>query len=109
MMVAEHVASGGPEGRMTEAFSRHLDEIRARGFEMMPSAQTAGVTNLSAPSLSADGEALGALTVPYIGIINQPDAPDIPRTLEALRETARRISALAGAGLGVDAAETSSS
>lgn len=108
MMVAEHVASGGPEGRMTEAFARHLDEIRARGYEMMPSAQTAGVTNLSAPILGADGEALGALTVPYIGIINQPDAPDIPRTLEALRETARRISELAGAGLGGETGDTPS-
>jgi DNA-binding IclR family transcriptional regulator len=106
MMVAEHVASGGPEGRITEAFARHLDQIRVRGYEMMPSAQTAGVTNLSAPILGADGEALGALTVPYIGIINAPEAPDIPRTLEALTETARRISELAGAGLATDSPET---
>lgn len=102
MMVAEHVASGGPEGRMTEAFIHHLDQIRQRGYERMPSAQTAGVVNLSAPIISADGEALGALTVPYITIINAPEAPDITRTIEALTETARRISELAGAGLGAD-------
>ena len=56
MMVAEHVASGGPEGRMTEAFITRLDQIRARGYEMMPSAQTAGVVNLSVPIVGADGE-----------------------------------------------------
>ncbi|PYB69694.1 IclR family transcriptional regulator [Rhizobium wuzhouense] len=100
MMVAEHVASGGLDGRMTEAFAARLDAIRTRGYEMMPSAQTAGVTNLSAPIVSADGEALAALTVPYITIINMPDAPDIARTIEVLKDTARRISELAGASLG---------
>jgi DNA-binding IclR family transcriptional regulator len=106
MMVAEHVASGGPEGRMTEAFMARLEQIRARGYEMMPSAQTAGVINLSAPIVSADGEAIGALTIPYITIINAPEAPDINRTIEALTATARRISELAGAGLGTDVPDT---
>lgn len=105
MMVAEHVASGGPDGRMTQELIARLEEIRELGHETMPSAQTAGVTNLSAPILGADGEALGALTVPYIGIINTPEAPDIPRTLKALRETARRISELVGAGIGADTSE----
>jgi DNA-binding IclR family transcriptional regulator len=91
---------------MTEDFVDRLEQIRARGYEMMPSAQTAGVINLSAPIVSADGEALGALTVPYITLINTPEAPDIARTIEALTETARQISALAGAGLGADAIET---
>lgn len=106
MMVAEHVASGGPEGRMTEAFAARLEQIRARGYEMMPSAQTAGVMNLSAPIVGADGEAIGALTVPYITIINAPEAPDITRTVEALTDTARRISALVGAGLGAELSDT---
>jgi DNA-binding IclR family transcriptional regulator len=105
MMVAEHVASGGPEARMTPELIARLEEIRELGYETMPSAQTAGVTNLSAPILGADGEALGALTVPYISIINVPEAPDIPRTLKALRETARRISELVGAGIGADTSE----
>lgn len=106
MMVAEHVASGGPEGRLTEAFAARLEQIRARGYEMMPSAQTAGVMNLSAPIVGADGEAIGALTVPYITIINAPEAPDITRTVEALTDTARRISALVGAGLGAELSDT---
>lgn len=106
MMVAEHVASGGPEGRMTEAFAARLEQIRARGYEMMPSAQTAGVMNLSAPIVGADGEAIGALTVPYITIINAPEAPDITRTVEALTDTARRISALVGAGLRAERSDT---
>ncbi|MGL3606933.1 IclR family transcriptional regulator [Rhizobium sp. G187] len=99
MMVAEHVASGGPEGRMTDAFRARLVQIAARGYEMMPSAQTAGVVNLSAPITSADGQAIAALTVPYITLINTPGAPDINATISALTETARRISALAGGGM----------
>ncbi len=45
----------------------------------MPSQQTAGVYNLSAPVLGADNTALAALTCPYIAPLNRPKAPDIPR------------------------------
>jgi len=44
--------------------------------------------------------------VPYITLINTPEAPAIDRTIKALMETARRISELAGAGLGTDSPET---
>lgn len=103
MMVAEHVGSGGPEGRMTEAFEARLEQIRHRGYERMPSAQTAGVINLSAPIVSADGTAIAALTVPYITLINTPGAADIDTTILCLCETARQLSDLAGAGIGSDA------
>ncbi len=104
MMVAEHVGSGGPDGRMTEAFEARLEQIRQRGYEMMPSAQTAGVINLSAPITSADGSAIGALTVPYIALINTPGAADITTTITCLCDTAKRLSDLAGASLGGEAA-----
>ena len=45
----------------------------------MPSQQTAGVYNLSAPVLGADNTALAALTCPYIAPLNRPKAPDIPQ------------------------------
>ncbi|THV20692.1 IclR family transcriptional regulator [Peteryoungia ipomoeae] len=98
MMVAEHEASGGPAGRLTPAFEARLTEIAARGYERMPSAETPGVVNLSAPISSADGQAIGALTIPYIALINSPGAPDIDTTLDALLATARQISRLAGEG-----------
>ena len=58
----------------------------------MPSQQTAGVYNLSAPVLGADSTALAALTCPYITPLNRPKAPDIPKTIAMLQETAATLS-----------------
>ena len=63
----------------------------------MPSAQTAGVFNLSAPVLGPDGRALAALTVPYINLVNAAQAPDMAETQRMLTKTSRQLSKLAGA------------
>jgi len=97
-MIAEHVGDGDAGGRMTAEFLARLDGIRARGHETMPSAQTAGVTNLSAPVLGADGTALAALTVPYIGLIGTPAAPDVSEVVRYLVAAAGRLSDMTGAG-----------
>ncbi len=99
MMVCEHVGSGGDGDRMTPAFEARLNQVVTRGYEMMPSAQTAGVINLTAPIVIADGTAIAALTVPYITLINTPGAPDITNTIQLLLNTAKRLSDLAGAGI----------
>ncbi len=98
MMIAEYLGSGGDQSKVTAEFLGRLDQIRSRGYEMMPSAQTAGVINLSAPVLGADGKAIAALTVPYITLINTPGAPDISSTIHLLTETTRRLSEMAGSG-----------
>jgi len=98
MMVAEHSGSEDDIARLTPEFLSRLDQIRARGYEMMPSAQTAGVMNLSAPVLGPDGKAIAALTVPYIALINTPGAPDILSSTNLLVETTRKLSEMAGAG-----------
>ena len=69
-----------------------LAQIRQRGYEVMPSQQSTGVYNLSAPVLGADGAAIAALTCPYIAPLNRPKAPDIAETLGLLRETASALS-----------------
>jgi hypothetical protein len=46
--------------------------------------------------LGADGQALAALTSPYITPINRPKAPDIPQTIRMLADTASRLSAMIG-------------
>ncbi len=95
MMIAEHARSKdeillGPE------FYARLDQIRERGYEMMASAQTAGVYNLSAPILGPDGRGIAALTIPYIALVNAPSAPDITETISLLRSAATQLSVLAG-------------
>ncbi len=101
-MIAENVGSGGEDGRATPEFLARLDLIRSRGYEMMPSAQTAGVINLSAPVLGADGTAIAALTVPYITLINAPAAPDISTTIQLLMEATKTLSDMAGAGFSAE-------
>jgi DNA-binding IclR family transcriptional regulator len=95
MMINENSKSTEHPALAKEFFDR-LDQIRQRGHEMMASAQTAGVYNLSAPILGPDGRAIAALTIPYITLVNFSQAPDITKTLELLCETARQLSELAG-------------
>lgn len=96
-MIAESDAPNSDTSRLTPEFLARLELIRSRGYEMMPSAQTAGVINLSAPVIGADGMAIAALTIPYITLINSPSAPDISATIHLLSETTKRLSEMAGA------------
>lgn len=98
MMIAENSRSNEREAPPAEFFDR-LDQIRDRGYEMMPSVQTAGVFNLSAPVLGPDGRAIAALTVPYIALVNATDAPDISGTMQLLLKTAEKLSQLAGSDM----------
>ncbi len=91
VMIAEH-EGGDEEETSLEDIEERILQIRERGYEVMPSQQTAGVYNLSAPVLGADDTALAALTCPYIAPLNRPKAPDIPRTIAMLRETAAALS-----------------
>lgn len=95
MMIAEHEFQ--PEDAdHPEDLEQRLDQIRSRGYEIMPSLQTSGVYNLSSPILAADGHAIAALTIPYLSPVNRPRAPDMPASIELLAATANRISAMVG-------------
>jgi DNA-binding IclR family transcriptional regulator len=100
MMMAEYEGRMDVKAEQTEDFFGRLDQITARGYEMMPSQQMAGLVNLSAPVLGPDGRAIAALTIPFVTIINLPSAPDISRTIQLLLETTKRLSSLAGLDLG---------
>jgi DNA-binding IclR family transcriptional regulator len=99
LMIAEYARD--PETPdLPDDFLQRLDQIAGRGYEMMASLQTAGVYNLSAPVLAPDGRAIAALTIPYIGALGVPQAPDMTRTIELLVDAAHRLSQLAGWGIG---------
>jgi DNA-binding IclR family transcriptional regulator len=78
-------------------FRERLNQIRERGYEIMPSAQTAGVFNVSAPVLGPDGRAIAALTCPYIQLLNMPNAPNVDQACKMLIATAQKLSELSGA------------
>ena len=91
MMIAEQ-EDAGEELNRPEDLEERMTQIRQRGYEVMPSLQTAGVYNLSAPVLGGDGAAIAAITCPYIAPLNRPKAPDIPATIAMLREAADALS-----------------
>jgi DNA-binding IclR family transcriptional regulator len=81
MMIVEHMESTDQPGLDPE-FAARLDQIRDRGYEMMPSVQRAGVVNLSAPVLGPDGCAIASLTIFFVTLVNVPAAPDISGTIQ---------------------------
>jgi DNA-binding IclR family transcriptional regulator len=95
-MMQEYEGSTDTAPDLKPEFFARLDQIAERGYEMMPSSQTAGVVNLSAPILGPDGKAIAALTIPYITLINTPGAPDISQTIELVVATSRKLSEQAG-------------
>lgn len=91
MMVAEQEDASAEADRLAELEPR-LAEILRRGYEIMPSQQTAGIHNLSAPVMGPDGQAIAALTCPFIGRLNRPDAPGAEETLRLLCDTASSLA-----------------
>jgi len=68
-----------------------LQSIKERGFETMDSLQTMGVRNISAPILARDGNALAALTCPYIQSVST-NAPTYEHVIALVRKAAAEVS-----------------
>ena len=95
LMIAEH-ESPSDDLDAPDDLDERLVQIRQRGYEVMPSRQTAGVYNLSAPILGSDGHALACLTCPYITPLGRPKAPDIAEAIVKIVETAGTLSRTIG-------------
>ena len=95
-MLAEHEAGAG-EAPVPDDLDQRLAAIRARGYEMMPSRQTRGVFNLSAPILGPDGAAYAAFTCPYIERIEDSTAPPVADVVRLVAAVGRELSLFAGA------------
>lgn len=91
LMIAEH-EEPSDDAEMPPDLEERLAQVRQRGYEVMPSQQTSGVYNLSAPILGPDGSAIAALTCPYIAPLRRPNAPDITEAIAKLVETARALT-----------------
>jgi DNA-binding IclR family transcriptional regulator len=61
-----------PPGADPAAVEAELDAIRAAGWETRDSFVVRGVTNISAPVIDHSGQAVAALTVPHIELVNEP-------------------------------------
>jgi DNA-binding IclR family transcriptional regulator len=74
-----------------------LRKIRTRGYEMMKSTRTVGVTDFSCPIFSGNGVALAALTVPFLQLIDGTQKVERDEARLVLQETCRQISEELGA------------
>lgn len=99
MMIAEQERLKA-DTRKPDDLDERLQLLTLRGFETMDSLQTAGVRNISAPVLSLDGNAIAALTCPYISPLNA-DAPPFEAVIDHVRDAALQISEIV-AGRGED-------
>lgn len=73
---------------------RHLNQIRRRGYEELASYQVHGVVNISYPVLNPHGEAIAAMTVPFLARIGDSLGP--PQVKDALGLAARALSLTIG-------------
>ena len=73
---------------------RHLNQIRRRGYEELASYQVHGVVNISYPILNPHGEAIAAMTVPFLARIGDSLGP--PQVKDALSLAARALSLTIG-------------
>lgn len=69
-----------------------LERVRAQGYEMKPSARTAGVTDISFPIFGFAGRTLAALTIPYLMVIDNSLPKDLQETRAVLQDASQRIS-----------------
>src|SRR4029077_15019072 len=73
---------------------RHLNQIRRRGYEELASYLVHGVVNISYPVLNQHGEAIAAITVPFLARIGDSVGP--PEVKEALSVASRALSLAIG-------------
>lgn len=73
-----------------------LRKVRERGFDMMASPITHGVTDISYPVFGFRGEVVAALTIPFVELIDGSQKVGMEQTRGHLARTAQRISSLLG-------------
>ncbi len=86
-----------PQTNPNSTLDQTLRKIRTRGYEMMKSTRTVGVTDLSCPIFNGNGIALAALTVPFLQLIDGTQKVERDEARLILQETCRQISEELGA------------
>jgi len=90
-LMLEEQDLGAPE-KMPKGLAARLETVREQGYERMPSAQVAGVTNLSVPIFGPLGTVIAVLTCPYSTRLDKPDAPDMDTAMAMLLAAGEDIS-----------------
>jgi len=81
-----------PMKKPTPQLSAILESVRKRGYEMKPSARTAGITDIGYPIRGLDQRVVAALTMPYLGVLDHSLPTTVEQTRKLLSAAAGRIS-----------------
>ncbi len=91
-MLAEHTKVKGEIALTSEQLSTTFETIRSHGYLRTESAHAFGVTDVSFPILGPSGQAIAALTTPYMRRIDSYVAPSLDDVTAMLGEAAQRLS-----------------
>jgi DNA-binding IclR family transcriptional regulator len=91
-MLAEHTKVKGEVTIDHDALEQACAQIRAVGFSQKDSQQIFGVTDLTFPILGSSGQAIAALTCPYLRRIDEYVAPSLDEATALLRDTVQALS-----------------
>jgi DNA-binding IclR family transcriptional regulator len=91
-MLAEHTKVKGEVTIDRDALEQTCEQIRTAGFSQKDSQQIFGVTDLTFPLLGPSGQAIAALTCPYLRRIDEYVAPTLDAVTVLLRETLEALS-----------------
>ncbi|WP_087732321.1 IclR family transcriptional regulator [Paraburkholderia piptadeniae] len=94
-MLAEHTKVKGEVTVDHDALEAACAKIRAAGFSQKDSQQIFGVTDLTFPLLTASGQAIAAMTCPFLKRIDEYVAPSLDEVTQMLRETVQGLSVFA--------------
>jgi DNA-binding IclR family transcriptional regulator len=85
-----------PMKKATSRLTAILEGVRERGYEMKPSARTAGITDIGYPIRGLDKRVIAALTIPYLGVLDHSLPTNVEQTRQLLSRAAGRISEALG-------------
>ncbi|RFU49819.1 IclR family transcriptional regulator [Paraburkholderia sp. DHOC27] len=91
-MLAEHTQVKGEVTIDREALEQTCERIRTAGFSQKDSQQIFGVTDLTFPILGPSGQAIAAMTCPYLRRIDEYIPPTIEAATALLKETIETLS-----------------
>lgn len=84
-----------PDG-FPEDFDARFERVRRQGYETIPSARMAAVSDMSCPVFGFDGHVVAALTIPFLAAIDDQPHVSEEEALQLLRQTAEAMSGALG-------------
>ena len=91
LLMLEEQDLGSPE-KMPKGLEARLEGVREQGYEMMPSAQVSGVSNLTVPIFGPLGTVIAVLTCPYTQRLDKLDAPNMQTVLKMLQQAGKAVT-----------------